>query len=142
MYLLDTNAISELRKISVNSKKANSEFKNWATNKNDNLFFISQITVLELRTGALLKTRKDPAQGLMLQKWLDSTLLTMSDNVLPVSDEICWKCAELHVPNPRDRHDALIAATALVHDLTLVTRNSKDFESIDGLCILNPFVID
>lgn len=138
MYLLDTNAISELKKVSANSK-ANLGFKNWTYNVDTNLFFISQITVLELRKGALLKSRKDKLQGLMLQQWLNKMLLVMSDKILPVTNEICWKCAELHIPNPRSEFDSLIASTALVHDLILVTRNVQDFKDIENLRIFNPF---
>lgn len=139
MYLLDTNAISEFRKLSINSKKTNLGFKDWANSVDSRLFFISHIVILELRKGALLKARKDPQQGLAYSLWIDFLLNTMGDRVLSVSDEICWRCAELHIPNPRPQFDSLIASTALVHNLILITDNTKDFNGIDGLHILNPF---
>lgn len=114
-------------------------FKEWASGMDSGLFFINQIVILELRKGALLKGRKDPQQGLVYQAWIEFLLDTMGDRIISVSDEICWRCAELHSPNPRSEFDSLIASTALVHNLTLVTDNTKDFRGIDGLRILNPF---
>ena len=66
-------------------------------------------------------------------------MVVMHDKILTVTDEICWRCAELHIPNPRSEFDSLIGATALVHNLILVTNNTKDFEGIDNLRIINPF---
>lgn len=140
MYLLDTNAMSELRKLSVNSIKTNKGFRRWAENTDSSQFLTSQIVILELRKGVLLKARKDKQQSLVLEQWLDKTLVVMRDKILPVSNDICWRCAELHTPSPRPQFDSLIAATALVHGLTLVTRNEKDFVGIVGLSITNPFI--
>lgn len=142
MYLLDTNAISEFRKLFANSPKIDKGFKEWVDATDTGLFFINHIVILELRKGALLKARKDPKQGLAYSRWIDFLLDTMGDRILSVSDEICWKCAELHIPNPRSEFDSLIAATALVHDLILITDNVKDFKNINDLILINPFMRD
>ncbi len=139
MYLLDTNAMSELRKLSVNSTKTNKGFRQWAENTDGSQFLTSQIVILELRKGILLKARKDKQQSSVLEQWLNKILVVMHDKILTVTDEICWRCAELHIPNPRSEFDSLIGATALVHNLILVTNNTKDFEGIDNLRIINPF---
>lgn len=77
----------------------------------------------------------------MLEKWIEQQVLpNFADRILPVSNQVGWVCAELHIPNPRPPFDSLIAATALVHDLTLVTRNDRDFVGIAGLRLFNPFL--
>lgn len=140
MYLLDTNAISELRKVATKTGKANKGFELWANRINPELFYISHIVILELRKGTLLIARKDPRQGRAYQQWLDFLLATMENRILSVTDDICWKCAEVHIPNPKGEFDSLIASTALVHNLAVVTRNVHDFSGIDGLTIINPFI--
>lgn len=139
MYLLDTNAISELRKVATKTGKADKGFERWANNTNHDLFYLSQITISELRKGVLLVARKDYEQSLAYEKQLNFLLATMNGRLLSVSDEICWKCAETHIPNPKGEFDSLIASTALIYDLTVVTRNVHDFIGIDNLRILNPF---
>jgi len=136
MYLLDTNVISELRK----GNKADSRVKEWAGGISSSHLFISAITVLELEQGVLLKERKDSKQGAVLRAWLTSHVLpTFSDRVLPVDIAVAQRCAKLHVPDPRSERDALIGAAALVHGMTLVTRNLQDFDHMEGIELLNPW---
>lgn len=136
MYLLDTNVISELRK----GNKADSRVKEWASNVSSAHLFISAISVLELEQGVLLKERKDSKQGAVLRSWLTSHVLpAFSDRMLPVDTAVAQRCAKLHVPDPRSERDALIGATALVHGMTLVTRNIQDFEHMEGIDLLNPW---
>ena len=95
---------------------------------------------MEVRRGVSLKARTDAVQAAVLQAWLDNIQTTFAgERTLEVTTSIALTCADLHVPDPRPSNDALIAATALVHGLTLVTRNVADFETIDGLRILNPW---
>ncbi|HUH62821.1 MAG TPA: type II toxin-antitoxin system VapC family toxin [Terracidiphilus sp.] len=137
MYLLDTNVISELRKSSVG--KIDRRVEAWAANSKLELQFLSVITVLELEMGALLMERRDTRQGAALRSFLEYTVLPKFEmRVLGVNIEIARRCANLHVPNPRSYRDSLIAATALVHGFTVVTRNVHDFEST-GVAILNPW---
>jgi len=85
--------------------------------------------------------RRDPAQGAILRSWLDDHVLpAFADRVLPVDVVVAQRCASLHVPDPRSDRDALIAATAMVHGMTVVTRNVADFEPT-GVRILNPWQI-
>jgi toxin FitB len=137
MYLLDTNVISELRK--SKSEKANKKVKAWANSVSVNSLFLSAVTILELETGILLMERRDASQGAMLRTWLDSHVLpAFSGRVLAVDTAVAIRCAELHVPDPRAYRDTLIAATALVHGMTVVTRNLVDLENI-GVAIFNPW---
>jgi len=101
--------------------------------------FISAITVLELEVGVLLVERRDPRQGALLRSWLDREVMdAFSERVLLVDLPVVRQAARLHVPDPRPASDALIAATALVHDLTVITRNVSDFETL-GVSLLNPW---
>ncbi|MCP1430677.1 putative nucleic acid-binding protein [Microbacterium foliorum] len=99
---------------------------------------MSAITDYELELGVLALQRRDPRQALALRRWLDTLRLGLGSRILPVSPEIARTCAALNVPDRRPWADALIAATALHHGLTLVTRNEKDF-AIPGLAVVNPF---
>lgn len=137
MYLLDTNVISELRK--VKSGKANKNVEAWANSVDASQLFLSVITILELETGVLLIEKKDAVQGAVLRKWLNAHVLpAFSDRILVVDTAVAQCCAKLHVPNPQSDRDAIIAATAIVHRMTVVTRNVSDFES-SGVKILNPW---
>lgn len=138
MYLLDTNIVSELRK--AKSAKADKNVIAWAESVSATSMFLSAITILELETGILLIERRDPAQGAILRAWLDGRVLPAFDGrILAVDIAAAQRCAKLHVPDPRPHRDALIAATALVHGMTVVTRNVADFESI-GVEIFNPWL--
>ena len=137
MYLLDTNVVSELRK--AKSGKADKKVIAWADNIPVISLHLSVITILELETGILLVERRDPAQGAVLRSWLNSHVFpAFSDRILAVDVSVAQCCAKLHVPDPRSDRDAIIAATALTHGMTVVTRNTDDFESI-GVKLLNPW---
>ena len=137
MFVLDTNVVSELRK--AKSGKANKNVAAWAESVSVGSLFISAITILELEAGVLMQERRDKAQGAVLRVWLDQHVLpTFSGRVLPVDIAVAQRCARLHVPNPSSERDALIAATAFVHSMTIVTRNVTDFEAT-GVSVLNPW---
>jgi len=137
MFLLDTNVISELRK--AGDGKADAHVTAWLSREDAASFYISAITLMELEIGILRVERRDAAQGAMLRTWLDSRVLPeFSDRTLPIDATTALRCARLHVPDPRSERDALIAATAIVHGMTLVTRNVADFEAT-GAEILNPW---
>ncbi len=137
MYVLDTNVISELRK--AKSGKADKNVTVWATGIPPSTLFLSVITILELETGILLVERRDKKQGAMLRTWLNSHVLpTFSCRILAIDIAVAQHCAMLHVPHPRADRDALIAATALAHGMTIVTRNVTDFEPM-GVKIHNPW---
>ena len=137
MFLLDTNVVSELRK--ARSGKADRQVTAWAAGVAPASLFLSVITILELETGVLLVARRDPTQGALLRDWLDKHVQpAFAGRVLAIDIAVAQCCAKLHVPDPRAERDALIAATALVHGLTVVTRNIIDFEPT-GARILNPW---
>jgi predicted nucleic acid-binding protein len=137
MYLLDTNVVSELRKAKVG--KANKNVIKWAKAVSANSMFLSVITILELETGILLIERRDLTQGAILRTWLDQQVLpAFSGRILAIDVAVAQRCAKLHVPNPHADRDSLIAATALVHGMTVVTRNVADFEAT-GVEMLNPW---
>lgn len=137
MYVLDTNVVSELRK--AKSGKADKNVTAWAVSVQPSSLFLSAMTVLELETGILMVERRDPVQGAVLRAWLnDHVLLAFVGRVLAVDTAVAQRCARLHVPDPRADRDALIAATALVHGMTVVTRNVIDFAPT-GVQILNPW---
>lgn len=137
MYLLDTNVISELRK--AKSGKADHRVLAWAESVPASSLYMSAITVLELETGVLLVERRDPVQGAVLRSWLNTHVLpAFSDRILPADTAVAQHCAKLHVPDPRSDRDALIAATALIHGMPVVTRNIQDFAPT-GVELLNPW---
>ncbi|MBV9692809.1 MAG: type II toxin-antitoxin system VapC family toxin, partial [Alphaproteobacteria bacterium] len=126
MYLLDTNVVSELRKVRIG--KANARVAGWSDSVDAASLFISAVTLLELEIGVLLMERKDPAQGRPMRTWLDEHVRpTFHLRMFPIDEAVALQCARLHIPNPRPERDAMIAATALVHSMTVVTRNLKDF---------------
>ncbi|MBX4869954.1 type II toxin-antitoxin system VapC family toxin [Rhizobium bangladeshense] len=136
-YLLDTNVISELRKIG--DGKADREVVAWINTANASDFYLSAITILELERGVLAVQRRDAAQGSRLRKWLDDHVRPQfAGRILPIDEAIATRCAHLHIPDRRNEADALIAATALVHNLTVVTRNVRDFDGT-GVVIVDPW---
>ena len=139
MQLLDTNVVSELRKIK--SGRANRQVSRWAASAPVGAFFISVFTLMELETGVRLVERRDTAQGALLRAWLDTQVIPgFAGRLLPVDDVVALRCAALHVPDPRPERDALIAATALVHGMTVVTRKVADFAPM-GVALLNPWLV-
>jgi predicted nucleic acid-binding protein len=137
MYVLDTNVVSELRKIRLG--RADSNVALWADSVDAVDLYVSAITVQELEIGVLLAERRDPAQGAMFRTWLDSHVLpAFAGRILPVDTAVAMRSARLHVPDPRPVRDCLIAATALVHGMTVVTRNIVDFEA-SGVMLFNPW---
>lgn len=137
MYLLDTNVVSELRKI--RGGKADPNVVAWAGSVDASQLFVSAISILELQLGVLSIERKDPRQGELLRAWFEQQVLPeFAGRTLAVDTDEALRCASLHIPSRRSERDALIAATALVHSMTVVTRNVADFEST-GVSIINPW---
>jgi predicted nucleic acid-binding protein len=137
MYVLDTNVVSELRKIRLG--KADSQVAAWADSIEVMDLFLSVITIQELEIGVLLAERRDPSQGAVLRLWLNGRVIpAFNGRILDVDTAVAQRSARLHVPDPRPVRDGLIAATALVHSMTVVTRNVADFEPT-GVPTLNPW---
>ncbi len=137
MYLIDTNVISEARKRSNANKGVRAFFKQAI--KNQAQLFISVVTVGELRRGVeLIRHRGDLHQAAKLENWLDKLLVEYRDSVLDINQDIAQLWGKLRVPHPENALDKQIAATALIYDLTVVTRNYKDFAKT-GVQLLNPF---
>jgi len=137
MYLLDTNVVSELRKIRVG--KADGHVANWADSIDAADLYLSVITLHELAIGVLLAERRDPSQGAVFRAWLNGHVLpAFAGRILDVDIAVAQRSAQLHVPDPRPVRDGLIAATALVHGMTVVTRNVADFEPT-GVRTINPW---
>jgi len=137
MFVLDTNVVSELRK--SRSGKADKRVTAWARSVPASSLFLSVITLLELEMGVLQVQRRDPAQGTTLRAWLDGHVVpSFAGRVLPVDTAVALRCASLHVPDRCGERDALIAASALVHGMTVVTRNGLDFTRT-GVAVLDPW---
>ena len=137
MFLLDTNVVSELRKIRLG--RADKNVAQWADSVDATQLFLSVITVQELEVGVLLAERRDPPQGAVLRAWLENHVLpAFEGRILPVDLKIAKRSAALHLPDPRPAMDSLVAATALVRGMTLVTRNVADFQST-GVAVFNPW---
>jgi len=138
MFVLDTNVVSEMRK--AGAGKANPGVAAWARSVPAALMFLSAISLHELEHGVLLAERRDPAQGALLRRWLDSSVAaSFADRILPVDERVARRAAALHVPDPAPFRDALIAATAQIHGMTVVTRNVSDFRRFAGLEVTNPW---
>lgn len=137
MYVLDTNVLSELRK--VRAGKADANVATWVENVDATDLFVSAITIMELELGVLAMEARDTTQGGMLRAWLEQHVLPeLSGRTLPVDLAVAQRCARLHVPDKRSERDALIAATALVHGMAVVTRNEADFKPT-GVTVINPW---
>lgn len=140
MFLLDTNVVSELRK--AGSGKADKNVVAWAQKIPSSQLYISVVTVLELEMGVLAKERSDPAQGAVLRYWLNHNVSpAFAERTLVFDSKIARCCAGLHIPDRRSERDAMIAATGVVHGMTVVTRNLKDFVRA-GVDVLDPWEID
>ncbi|MDQ1316044.1 MAG: toxin FitB [Pseudomonadota bacterium] len=137
MFLLDTNVISELRK--VRAGKADPRVAAWADSMETADLYLSVITIQEIEIGVQLAERRNPEQGAILRTWLDNHVLpAFTGRILTVDIAVARRSASLHVPDPRPIRDGLIAATALVHGMTVVTRNMDDF-ACTGVAVLNPW---
>lgn len=136
MHLLDTNVISVFRRID----KAPAQIIEWAASVDAEDFYLSVITILEIEQGILLKARHDEHQAALYRDWLTNDILPRyEDRILAVDLPVARRCAQLHVPDPKSERDALIAATALVHGMTVVTRNEADFKAT-GVPLINPWL--
>jgi toxin FitB len=137
MFLLDTNVVSELRK--AKAGRADKNVTAWAAGASAPSLFVSVITIQELEIGVLLTERRDPSQGAILRRWLEKQVLpAFAERIIPVDTAVVRRSALLHVPDPRPVRDALIAATALVHGMSVVTRNVADFAPM-GVEIVDPW---
>lgn len=137
MFVLDTNVVSELRR--GKTGKADPNVVAWAASAAPSELFLSAITILELETGIRLTERRDSAQGAALRAWMTRMVLpAFQGRILPLDAAVALRCAALHVPDRRSDRDAMIAATALVHSMTVVTRNTADFEPT-GVPLINPW---
>jgi len=137
MFLVDTNVVSELRK--ARTPRIDNNVLAWSSGVSTSSVFVSVVTILELEKGVLGVARRDTDQAAILRRWLDEHVLTaFAERILPIDTAVARRCAALHVPDPRPERDALIAATALVHALVVVTRNVVDFASL-GVRTLDPW---
>ena len=135
MFLFDTNVVSELRR----PERASPLVLAWARSQDPTSLFVSAVTIYEIEKGAQRMRRRDTAQAEVLDRWLQLEVLpSFEGRIIPFDTDVAIRCAALHVPDPRPERDAMIAATALEHGLTLVTRNVRDFQAT-GARLLNPW---
>lgn len=135
MYLLDTSVISELRK--SGTKRIDKHVKSWAETVAVADLFLSVVTLAELEVGVLALERKDPAQGVHLRVWLDQYVkVHFHGRILDITPAVALEYANMNVPDRVAVMDGLIAATALTHNMVVVTRNITDFPWVTTL---NPF---
>ena len=134
MFLLDTNVVSELRQGKANPSAA---VRAWAAAQPIHVLYISAVTQLELEIGVLRMARRDEPQASILRRWLTAVMAQFEGRVLPFGTLTVQHCAPLHVPDQRAFRDSMIAATALEHGFTVVTRNVSDFEGL--VALVNPW---
>ena len=137
MYLLDTNVVSELRR--AGTGQAHPAVTRWADSVDPVVLHLSVVSVMEFEIGILRLARRDGAQAERLRSWLDGQVLTaFAGRILAVDLPVARRCAQRLVPDPKADRDALLAATAHVHGLTVVTRNTADFQAT-GVALLDPW---
>ena len=136
MFVLDTNVISELRQ---GKPSQSPDVRVWAAAQPAGRLFLSAITILELEKGVQGLERRMPPHGSALRSWLMGVRAAFAGRILPFSEHTAPLCAALHVPNARAERDAMIAATAIEHGFTVVTRNMPDFIHT-GVPLLNPWL--
>ncbi len=131
MYLVDTNILSDIR-------RKHTAPLDWLRSVRGNRIFVSVITIGEIKRGVALKDRADPIAAASLDEWLQLVRQEYSDLILPVSERVALEWGRLSAQRSRSTTDGLIAATAIVHDLILVTRNTKDFDDLP-ITLINPW---
>jgi predicted nucleic acid-binding protein len=133
-FLLDTNIVSELRK----GSRADDNVRRWFEGVDDEALHLSVLVVGELRQGIERRRRRDPASAMHLERWLQKVVDGYADRIIGVDAEIAEAWGRLNVPDPLPVIDGLLAATALLRDMTLVTRNTADVVRC-GVPVVNPF---
>ena len=136
MFVLDTNVISELRQGKPNPSP---QVRAWAGSQPASRLYLSAISLLELEMGIQSLERRTPPQGSALRAWLTGVRAAFAGRILPFTDNTAPVCASLHIPDPRSERDAMIAATAIEHRFTIVTRNTVDFANT-GATLVNPWL--
>jgi predicted nucleic acid-binding protein len=131
MYLVDTNVISEAR-------RGTAEAISWLRSVEPSTVYLSVITLGEIMRGIALKRRSDPRSAAHLEEWLRKLRHDHSGRILPITDQIAVEWGRIAALRPRGDADGLIAATAIVHDLIVVTRNTKDFDDT-GVSMVDPW---
>ena len=138
MHLLDTNVVAELRKATAG--RADPNVVRWVTAVPADELHLSVVTLHELEHGVRLAEWGDPARGALLRRWLDESVpRAFAGRILPVDERIARLAAAFHVPDPAPFRDALIGATAIVHGLTVVTRDRRGFARFPGIRIVDPW---
>jgi predicted nucleic acid-binding protein len=138
MLLLDTNVVSELRKVALG--KASANVQRWASKTNADSMYLSVVTIHELEIGICRLQRRNDFSSNTLRQWLENYVLkAFSGRILPIDTTVAQRSAALHLPQTRPWADAFIAATALVHDMIVITRNTRDFHPM-GVAVINPFI--
>ena len=135
MFVLDTNVISELRHVKPHQSD---RVRMWAAAQPSSRLFLSAISILELELGIRALERRVPPQGGALRSWLSGVRVAFAGRILPFTENTAPISASLHVPDPRSERDAMIAATAMEHRFTVVTRNVPDFLDT-GVTLFNPW---
>jgi toxin FitB len=133
MYLLDTCVISEAR-------RGTPEVVGWLRSTRSETLFLSALTIGEIMQGITMKLRIDPPAAASLLRWLDELRVVYADRILPINDEVATSWGRLMTARTRPVADALIAATARVHNKTIVTRNVADFADA-GVTVLDPWAM-
>jgi predicted nucleic acid-binding protein len=133
-FLLDTNILSELRKQS----RCDAGVRHWVEGTTGEELFVSVLVLGEIRQGVERIRLRDQNQARTLEKWLQSILTEFADRILPVDERVADQWGRLGLRQPVPTLDALLAATALVHDLTVISRDEDGFRNT-GVRIINPF---
>jgi toxin FitB len=137
VFVLDTNVVSELRK--ARSGRADPNVTAWARSVPTASLYLSVITVMELESGILPLKDRDHAQFIALRAWMDNFVLpAFAGRILDFDMQSAIRCASMHAPQPRPLRDSMIAATALRHNMTVVSRDVADFENI--VPVINPWL--
>ncbi|WP_167001362.1 type II toxin-antitoxin system VapC family toxin [Mumia sp. ZJ430] len=133
-FILDTNVVSEVRF----GDRMDARVRAWLENVPEHECHLSAITVFELAHGVARIERRDSAQGRRLREWFERQIVAYEARILPIDLPVARETARLHVPDPRPERDAFIAATAIVHGMTVVTRSVADFSPL-GVPVVNPW---